>query len=181
MKILQQIEDNFSKALKEKDELVVLVLRQLKTAISNGEIAKNREKLTEEELIKLLRSEVKKRKEATSLYQEGGRDELAKKEQSEIEIIEKYLPAQLGQDQVGRIHWRHCTKIGCWILPMGRCLPCGGCRWRVSRPGRHAPIRSCPRRRQFGPFFPPVRGKTFPRHRHAHSDSFPPPGLLPPK
>lgn len=100
MEVLQQIEKDFNQSLKNKDELALLVLRQLKTAISTAEIAKNREKLTEEELIKILRSEVKKRKDAADLYKKGGRDELAEKEIKEITVVEKYLPAQLGEDQV---------------------------------------------------------------------------------
>lgn len=98
--VLTQLEEDFSQALKEKNELVVLVLRQLKAAITNAEIAKKREKLTEEEAIKLLRSEIKKRKEAIELYQKGGRPELADKETKEIEIIQKYLPPELSQEEI---------------------------------------------------------------------------------
>lgn len=100
MEILQQIEEDYNQAFKNKNELVILVLRQLKTALTNAEIAKNREKLTEEEVIKLLRTEVKKRKEAAQLYTKGDRQELADKERQEIELISKYLPAQLDEEAI---------------------------------------------------------------------------------
>src|SRR3989344_1041224 len=98
MEVIKQLENDYTKALKAKDELAVLVLRQLKTALTNAEIAKNREKLAEEEIVKVLRSEIKKRKESAELYEKGGRPELAEKEKKEIEIIDKYLPAQMGED-----------------------------------------------------------------------------------
>jgi len=53
MEILQKIEKDFNQAFKAKNELVVLVLRQLKTALTNAEIANKREKLKEEEVMKI--------------------------------------------------------------------------------------------------------------------------------
>jgi len=112
MEISKKIENDFSQALKNRNELEVLVLRQLKTAITNAEIKKNREKLTEEELIKLLRSEIKKRKESIELYQQGGRQELADKEKAEIEIIQKYLPPELSEEQVKAKIQEVISKLG---------------------------------------------------------------------
>jgi uncharacterized protein YqeY len=97
---LKKIEQDFNQAFKNKDELVVLVLRQIKTALTNAEIAKNREALSEQEIIKILRSEIKKRKEAIELYQKGGRPELAAKETKEIEIVSQYLPPALSEEQI---------------------------------------------------------------------------------
>lgn len=100
MDVLSQIENDYKQALKEKNELAVLVLRQLKTAISNAQIANNREALTEEGITKLFRSEVKKRRDSAQLYKKGGREELAKKEEQEIGIISKYLPEELSEDVI---------------------------------------------------------------------------------
>ncbi|NUM25723.1 MAG: GatB/YqeY domain-containing protein [Candidatus Buchananbacteria bacterium] len=102
MDIVSQLEQDYVQAFKKKDELAVLVLRQLKTSIANAEIANNRAKLDEAGLIKLLRSEVKKRRDAAGLYQQGGRAELARKEEQEIEIISRYLPAALSEDQINQ-------------------------------------------------------------------------------
>src|SRR3989344_2852658 len=98
MDFLKQLDLDLNQSLKEKNELVVLTLRQLKTALTNAEIAKNREKLTNEEIIKIFRTEVKKRKEAIELYKTGGRPELAEKETKEIEIVSRYLPAELSAE-----------------------------------------------------------------------------------
>lgn len=100
MEVKKQLENDFLQAFKEKKELAVLVLRQIKTALTNVEIAKNRQALTEPEVIKVLRSEVKRRKDSAALYSQGGRPELAQKENKEIEIIAKYLPAEIGEDAI---------------------------------------------------------------------------------
>ncbi|OGY45093.1 MAG: hypothetical protein A2729_05395 [Candidatus Buchananbacteria bacterium RIFCSPHIGHO2_01_FULL_39_14] len=100
MQILKQLDDDLTQALKQKNELAVLTLRQLKTALTNAEIGKKREALTQDEAIKILRSEVKRRKDAAVLYQKGGRPELAEKEEKEIEIIRQYLPPELGEDEI---------------------------------------------------------------------------------
>ncbi|MFA6410806.1 MAG: GatB/YqeY domain-containing protein [Candidatus Buchananbacteria bacterium] len=100
MDVLTKLEQDFGQAFKQKNELVVLVLRQLKSAITNAEIAKNREKLSEQDVIKLLRSEVKKRKDASLLYIQGNRQDLADKESQEIEIIKQYLPAELDSEVI---------------------------------------------------------------------------------
>ena len=100
MEILKQLESDFAQAFKARNELEILVLRQIKTSVTNAEIAKNREKLTEEEIIKLFRSEVKKRKEAAELYKKGGRPELAEKEEKEVVIVSKYLPAELSEEDI---------------------------------------------------------------------------------
>lgn len=100
MEVLKQIDSDLIQALKEKNELAALTLRQLKTSVANAEISGGRKELTVEQLIKIFRSEVKKRKEAAELYKKGGREELADKENSEIEIITKYLPAEMDEAQI---------------------------------------------------------------------------------
>jgi hypothetical protein len=100
MALLTQLEKDYIQAFKEKNELVVLVLRGLKTAITNAEIAKNRQALTDEETLKLLRTEIKRRKESAVMYAQGGRPELADKENQEITVIAQYLPPEIGEDDI---------------------------------------------------------------------------------
>lgn len=100
MEAILKIGEDLIQSLKDKDELTTLVLRQLKTSITNAEIANSRKDLSEEQVIKIFRSEVKKRKEAAKLYFQGGREELAAKENAEIEVIKKYLPAEISEDQI---------------------------------------------------------------------------------
>jgi len=112
MSLKEQIEKDFKQALKIKDEVVVSTLRMLQAAITNAEIAKMRKELTEEEIQKLIKSEIKKRKEAIEDYKKGGRGDLASKEEKEIKILEKYLPEQLGEEEIRKIVGKVIAEIG---------------------------------------------------------------------
>jgi hypothetical protein len=97
---LSQIESDLTAAMKNRRQMEVETLRGLKTRIQNEKIAKQKE-LSEADLIVLIRSEVKRRKEAAAVYVTGGRAELAEKEQQEAAILEKYLPAQISEADLG--------------------------------------------------------------------------------
>ena len=103
MSLTEQIQSDLKEALKSKNEAVVSTLRLLQAVMKNAEIAKMREKLTEEEIEKLIKTEIKKRREAVENYRQGGRPELADKEEGEVKILEKYLPEQMGEDEIGKI------------------------------------------------------------------------------
>ena len=91
MSLKSQIVADMTAAMKAKDAARTSTLRMLKSAISYREIEKGGE-LDEEELSKLLRSQVKQRRDSVEQYQKGGRQELAEKELAEIIVIEGYLP-----------------------------------------------------------------------------------------
>lgn len=96
---LSQIETDLTTAMKAKDQVAVDVLRGLKTRIQNEKIAKMKD-LGENDILALVKSEVKKRKEAGEAYKNGGRQELSDKEFFEAGILEKYLPAQMDEAQL---------------------------------------------------------------------------------
>jgi uncharacterized protein len=91
MVTLLTIEADLTEALKARDSVRVDTLRGLKTRIQNEQIAKGRV-LEDTELISLVRSEVKRRREAVESFSAGGRPELADKEKTEAEILSIYLP-----------------------------------------------------------------------------------------
>ena len=96
----EKINDDIKKALKAKDELVLLVLRGIASEIHNKEIEKKGEELTEEDILGVLMSEAKKRKESIVEFEKGERNDLVEKEEKELEILKKYLPEQMGEDQI---------------------------------------------------------------------------------
>lgn len=96
---LAEVEQQIKEALKSKDNLRLQTLRGIKTRIQNEQIAKGTE-LSAEDIIKLLRSEQKRRHEAASSYSTGGRPELAEKEQAEAKIIEEFLPEQISESVI---------------------------------------------------------------------------------
>lgn len=94
------IETDLQAALKQRNRLAADTLRSLKTRIQNEQIAKGKE-LTEPDISALIRSEVKRRKEAAEAFTAGGRSDSAQKEQDELAILQTYLPAQLSEQQIG--------------------------------------------------------------------------------
>jgi uncharacterized protein YqeY len=99
---LSQIESDLTSAMKAKIPLKVETLRGLKTRLFNEKISKQKD-LTEEEITALIRSEVKRRKDAEEAYASGNRPELAQKEHAEIEILSGYLPAQLSEEEIIKV------------------------------------------------------------------------------
>ncbi|MCX6746471.1 MAG: GatB/YqeY domain-containing protein [Candidatus Parcubacteria bacterium] len=94
MSILEQIEKDFQQAFKERKASEVSTLRLILAALKNERIKKMAD-LDDDDVSRVMKSEIKKRKEAISDYEIGARQDLADREKAEIKIIEKYLPAQL--------------------------------------------------------------------------------------
>ncbi|RPJ58548.1 MAG: GatB/YqeY domain-containing protein [Acidobacteria bacterium] len=101
MALIEQIQKEITEAMKTKAVLRLSVLRGLKTALKNKEIEKMRA-LNENEEIQVLQTLVKQRKESIEQFTKGGRPELAEQEQAELKIIEAYLPAAVGSEEIER-------------------------------------------------------------------------------
>lgn len=99
MTLKDQIISDMTAAMKAKDAERTSTLRMVKAAITNREKDGGAE-ITDEEVLKLLRTQVKQRRDSVEQYEKGGRQELADKEQAEIAIIEGYLPQGASQDEV---------------------------------------------------------------------------------
>lgn len=101
-----KINNNLKEAMKSKESETVSVLRMLISAIKTKEIAlrKGEEvRLNDEQVIETIRSEIKKRNDSVSAYEQGGRQDLAQKEKNEIKILEKYLPPSLSDEEIEKI------------------------------------------------------------------------------
>ena len=83
--------------MKNKDKLRTAVLRMMKTAMKNREIEK-KDDLSDKEVIQVLNTMVKQRKEAIEQFRAGGRPELADKEEQEVAIVESYLPEPISDE-----------------------------------------------------------------------------------
>ena len=99
MSIREQILADIKEAMKAKAEFKRDTLRTLNAALKQVEVDQRIE-MTDEVVLPLLQKEIKKRADSVELYLKGAREDLAKKEQSEIELIKVYLPAQLSDDEL---------------------------------------------------------------------------------
>lgn len=91
-------------AIKARDEVSSSTLRMVMTAITNAEVAgKEHRELSEDDVVGVLSGEAKRRREAATAFADAGRDELAAKERAEAEVIARYLPAQLSEEEIAGV------------------------------------------------------------------------------
>ena len=102
MDLRKQIPENLKEALRNKNALELSVLRMLQSAIRNKEIEikGGKETLNDDEIIEVIASEVKKRKEAANEYNKAERTDLADKEKAEIDILMRYMPKQMDENEI---------------------------------------------------------------------------------
>lgn len=124
----KQISASLQEALKAKDQTKASTLRLILAALKDRDIAERRPKgnvsgLDDGEILKLLQSMIKQRKESIELYEKGNRLELAEKEQQEITYIEDFLPKQLSEDEVKTIVKSTISELGAKdIRDMGKVM-----------------------------------------------------------
>ncbi|GAH58456.1 unnamed protein product [marine sediment metagenome] len=103
--------NDMKKALKGNEKLKLSTLRLIRAAIKNAEISK-KDKLTEDEVIGIVANNLKKLEESLDIFTKGQRPELAEKAKKEIEIVKKYLPEQLSEEEVEKIVKETIIKFG---------------------------------------------------------------------
>jgi hypothetical protein len=91
-------------AIKARDEVRTRTLRMALTSVSNEEVAgKAARELTDDDVLKILAREAKRRREAAAAFQDAGRDQQAAAERAEDAVLAGYLPVQLGDDEVAAL------------------------------------------------------------------------------
>lgn len=114
MALSQRIQDDIKAALLGGNRFEAGVLRNLKAAILNEEVAlgKRDEGLDDTVIEKIIAREVKKRHESIKLYEDNGRPELAEEEKQEVAVLSAYLPKQLSEDEIREIAQNVIAEIG---------------------------------------------------------------------
>lgn len=103
----ERIESEMKQAMRLKDDLNLSVLRLLSSAVHNKEIEKRARlgegkdaALAEDEIAAVIRSEMKKRKDAAEAYQKGGRPDAARREEAEADFLKSFLPPELSDAEI---------------------------------------------------------------------------------
>lgn len=100
----ERLRADLTAAMKSRDELVKATLRMTLTAIGNAEVAgKEARELSDDEVLKVIAKEAKKRVESAEAFSAAGRTELAAQERAEGEVLDRYLPSQLSDDELTAI------------------------------------------------------------------------------
>jgi len=140
MALKGNIRENLKEAVKNREELKSSVLRLLLSAIFNkekekryklskekpelsGEELEEESQLNDEEVIEVISSEVKKRKESILEFEKGKREDLVEKEKKELDILQKYLPEQLSEEELQKLAKEAIDKTGAKeIKDMGKVM-----------------------------------------------------------
>lgn len=113
MTLKETIRTDLTAAMKARDEVRSSTLRMVLTAITNAEVAgKQARELSDDEIIGVLSSETKKRREAATAFADGGRPEQAAKEKAEAAVIADYLPAQLTPAEISDLVAKAIAQTG---------------------------------------------------------------------
>ncbi len=109
----EQITSDLTDALKKKESLRLDTVRLLKTEIMKFEMSgKTRKEAKDDDIISLISRMIKQRHEAAELFRKGHREEMAKKEEAEIKILEDYLPPQLSKEELENIVKETISQLG---------------------------------------------------------------------
>ena len=113
MNLKEQLHADLTDAMRAKDDVRRSTLRMVLTSVTNEEVAgKQARKLSDDEVLKVLARELKKRKEAATAYTDAGHPDRADSELAEAAIIEAYLPAQLADEELAALVTSAITESG---------------------------------------------------------------------
>ena len=103
MSLRNNIDEDYKKAIKNKEQDKINALRLIRSAIKDKDISsrssENKEVISDTEILTLLISLIKQRKDSIEQFQKASRDDLIKNEQSEIDVINQYLPNQKNKEE----------------------------------------------------------------------------------
>ena len=110
----QQFTDDLKEAMREKDKLALSTLRMLKSSVKNAAIEKGGAdaELDDAEVANVIRKEVKKRQDSIEQYEKADRPELADAERAEIEVLQKYLPKPLDEEEIAKAVDEAIAEVG---------------------------------------------------------------------
>jgi uncharacterized protein len=113
MALKEQLRADMTAAMKSKDDLRLSTLRMAISAITTEEVAgKAARELSDDEVVKVVAREAKKRREAAEAFDAAGRTELADRERAEGTVLEEYLPAQLTDEEIADVVGAAITESG---------------------------------------------------------------------
>ncbi len=111
MSLQEKLNTDLKTAMRAHDELRMLVLRTVLSSMNYAEIAKQK-KLDDGGVIDVIGKEIKQRKESIEAYEKGNRKDLADKEKAEMAVLQEYMPAQMGHDEIVKIVQAVIAEVG---------------------------------------------------------------------
>ena len=117
-RLKDSLRSDLTDAIRSRDQLRADTLRMVLTSVTTEEVAGTAARqLSDDEVLKVVAREAKKRREASSAYTDAGRAELAAREDAELAVIEAYLPAQLGDEEIEALVAEAVAETGATGMP----------------------------------------------------------------
>ncbi len=111
MALRERLSEEMKDAMKSRDELRLSAIRLIRSAVKNKDIELKRE-LDDQEIVEVIATLVKQRRESIRLFSEAGRQELVEKEEKELAILLGFLPQQLSRTEVAELVARTIAECG---------------------------------------------------------------------
>ncbi len=111
MTLAEQLSGDMKQAMKDKDKVRLSVIRMVRSAIKNQEIALGHE-LSDAEIVTVIQKELKQRRDSLQVFESASRDDLVQQVQVEIEVLNGYLPVQLTEEQLREIAGQVIRELG---------------------------------------------------------------------
>lgn len=111
MSLKEQLADDLKEAIRQRDEPRKIAIRMAIWAIKNAEVEKGAA-LGDADVLALLGREAKRRRESIAEFEKAGRQDLVDKEQAELKVLQTYLPAQMGRDEIVQAAREVIAEIG---------------------------------------------------------------------
>ncbi|HLR23122.1 MAG TPA: GatB/YqeY domain-containing protein [Pseudogracilibacillus sp.] len=103
MSLIERLNEDMKQAMKAKEKLKLSVIRMIKASLQNERIQLGVHELSEDEELTILSREMKQRTDSIKEFQEAGREDLTKKLEDEIKILQAYMPEQLSDEELAEI------------------------------------------------------------------------------
>ena len=100
MDLYQNIDSEIKDSMRNKDNVKLSVMRMLLAAVRNAEIVKKVKKLEDQDVISVVQKMIKEHKESIAQFEKGNRMDLVNKEKAELEILQRYVPAQMSESEL---------------------------------------------------------------------------------
>ena len=100
MDLYERIDSEIKEAMRGRDSVKLSIMRMLLAAVRNTEISKKVKKLEDADIIQVVQKMIKEHKESISQFEKGNRPDLVNKEKAELDILQKYVPAGMSEDEV---------------------------------------------------------------------------------
>lgn len=109
--LIEKLQEDLKQAQLARDEIKVSTLRLLLSEIKNAQIQKGNE-LVDADIVSVIQKEAKKRRESIESFKSGSREDLAQKEEAELNILQAYLPAQMTTEELTKLVTEAITETG---------------------------------------------------------------------